>query len=330
MQRRDLLIAGSLSGVAASASIRAAETSSSQSAALKELNGIPLRHAVDDPAAPTVFFSREITPESLLKLYETLGRPARGKTGIKITFESPNGPHLDPALLKLLCDKVQGTLIDCNGFTGPRDTTAGNLRVAEGHGFTGIAPIDILDSDGDMDLPVRNGYRLKFARTGRHFAQYESLISVVRFKAHHLPRYGGTMKNLSICLGSISGKAIIHSGGAVTTHYTSTSREVTAEAMADAVKAAMDYRKDRWCFINVLDAFSPDDNCSHARNLGNIGIFASIDPVAVDQAAVDVTFGAAPDEETRRSWEEYHSTMLLPTAEKIGVGRTHYRLLSID
>ena len=233
--RRDFLIAGSLSGVAASASLRASETSSSQGAALKELNGILLRHAVDDPAAPVVFFSREITPESLLKFYEALGRPAEGKTGVKISFESPNGPHLNPALLKPRCDKVEGTLIDSNGFTGPRDTTSGNLRVAEGNGFRGIAPIDILDSDGDMDPPVENGYRLKFARTGRHFAQYESLISVVRFKAYHLPRYGGTMKNLSICLGSISGKVIIHGGGDVTTHYTSSSREVTAEAMAEKI-----------------------------------------------------------------------------------------------
>ena len=102
-----------------------------------------------------VFFSREITPESLLKFYEALGRPAEGKTGVKISFESPNGPHLNPALLKPRCDKVEGTLIDSNGFTGPRDTTSGNLRVAEGNGFRGIAPIDILDSDGDMDPPSR-------------------------------------------------------------------------------------------------------------------------------------------------------------------------------
>ena len=331
MQRRSFLITTALSGVGAASSIKAAEsTSGNAEKVLTSLNGIKLRHAVEDAGAAAVLFTREITPQSLLRIYEALGRQPVGKTGVKISFESPGGPHLNPALLKPLCAKVSGTLIDCNGFTGPRDTTEGHLRVVEGNGFSGIAPVDILDSEGDMDLPVRGGYRLKHARTGRHFANYESLISVVRFKAHQLPRYGGTMKNLSICLGSMSGKALIHSGGQVDTHYTSTPRQVTAEAMADAVKAAMDFRPNRWCFINVLDSIEPDDGCSSTANLGNIGIFASTDPVALDQAAVDLTFGAAPDEDTRRAWEEYHSTQLLPIAEKIGVGRTQYRLVSID
>ena len=193
-----------------------------------------------------------------------------------------------------------------------------------------IAPIDILDTDGHMDLPVKNGYHLKFARTGSHFANYDTLISIVRFKAHYLAFYGGTLKNLSICMGTgVEGKCLIHSAGEVMDYFSSRDDKTTCESMSDAVKAALDAKRERWAFINVIDAFDPEDGCEFAQNLGNIGILGSLDPVAVDQAAIDLTYGAAPNKEIRDRWESTHSTMLTSIAESNGVGKTHYRLIEI-
>lgn len=283
-----------------------------------------------DSGRPKVYLIKDITALSLLKAYEATGRELTGKVGVKISFESPNGPHLEPTLLREVCGKLKGTLIDCNGFTPPRDNTEGNLEVARAHGFLEVAPADILDAEGDMDLPVNGGRVLKFHRTGAHFAAYDSILSVVRFKAHHLPEYGGTLKNLSICLASISGKANIHSAGRNLQSYDSTAdRDQVSRAMADAVKAAVDAKKDRWAFINVVDAFTPDDSCADAPRQEAFGVLSSLDPVAVDQAAVDLTFGQAKDEAMRRRWEETHRTRLLRYAEEIGAGRRDYELVTL-
>ena len=289
-----------------------------------------LEHLSDDADSSRVLYTSSISSAALLNLYRALNHPVSGKVGMKITFETPDGPHLDPQLLAPICKELEATLVDCNGFTPPRDQTKTHLQVAEHNGFSSVAPIDILDSEGDMILPVKGGHLLTQARTGKHFAEYDSLISVVRFKAHHLPRYGGTLKNLSICLGSIAGKAIIHSGGKTSTHYTSSDPLTTARAMADAAKAAIDAKRDRWLFFQVINSFDPTDGCTGATNLGDIGIFASTDPVALDQVAIDITFGAGPDNDIRRQWQEYHSTFLPELAEKIGVGTRKYHLESID
>ena len=288
----------------------------------------PLTHQVSNEEAPAVFFTPDVSSNGLINVYKALKQNLRGKVGIKMTFETPGGPHLDPQLVKALADLTKATLIDNNCFS-PRDTTEKHLAVARGNGFdASIAPIDILDSEGSMDLPVK-GYHLRFARTGSHFARYDTLISLVRFKAHFLDFYGGTLKNLSICMGTLEGKCLIHSAGEVMTHFSSRDNKTTCEAMSDAVKAAMQAKAGRWAFINVIDAFEPSDGCEGATNLGNIGILASLDPVAVDQAAIDITFGAAPSAAMRATWEEHHSTMLTDIAEKNDVGKTHYRLISL-
>lgn len=276
---------------------------------------------------PKVYFIREVTAAALLKAYEATGRALPGKVGVKVSFETPNGPYLRPALLGDLCSKLKGTLIDCNGFTPPRHTAGGNLEVARAHGFLDVALVDILDAEGDMDLPVTGGKVLKFHRTGAHFAAYDSLLSAVRFKAHHIAIYGGTLKNLSICLASISGKANIHSAGRNLQIYDPVDDDLCLRAMADAVKAAMDAKKDRWSFINVVDAFTPDDSCADAPPQTAFGVLSSLDPVAVDQAAVDLTFGQAKDQAARQRWEDTHSVRLLQYAEEIGVGRRDYELV---
>lgn len=276
-----------------------------------------------------VYMTREISPSSLLKVFDALKFAPSGKTALKISFESPGGPGLDPVLLAPLCQRLKATLVDCNGFTSPRDTTNSHLELVRRKGYSDIASVDILDSEGDMELPVDNGYRLAYAKTGSHFVSYETMISVVRFKAHHLPRYGGTLKNLSICLGSLAGKALIHSGGKVESHYSSTPPLITAQAMSDAVKGALAAKPNKWAFIQVMSSHVPDDNCEGAKDLGDIGIFASLDPVALDQLAVDIAYGSAPDESTKQKWMDYHSAYLPEVASANGVGSNYYRLVPV-
>lgn len=309
--------------------LAATENSSTAESAASELTS-GLLYQVAGKDAPVVYFTKDISAGGIWKSYAALHRPPQGKVGIKISFESPNGPYLRPELLKELRDKTEGTFIDSNGFTPPRNTTEGNLEVSRAHGFTAIGPVDVLDADGDIDMPVTGGYHLKYARTGAHFDRYGSIISVVRFKAHHLPTYGGTMKNMTIALASISGKAILHSAGKNEQSYVNTDAVTREQSFADGAQAAMNYKKDGWAFLNVLDDFEPDDKCEGTKNLGDIGILSSLDPVAVDQAAVDMTFGAADSQELRETWETFHNVNILHYAENLGVGKRHYQLVSLD
>ena len=231
-------------------------------------------------------------------------------------------------LIKPLIENVKGTMIDSNYFDGARSNTQAHLATAKANGFDKAGPIDILDSEGEIALSVKGGYHLKTFITGAKLADYDSLISVVRFKGHNLPRYGGSMKNLSICLGTPKGAAQIHSGGKITDYFSSAGEKVTSESMADAVKAALDFKPGKWIFFNIIDSLEPQrrDACDGAKNIGDIGILLSTDPIACDQAAVDIVYGFAPDEQTRRQWEQEHFVESLKMAEKIGVGATHYRL----
>lgn len=288
-----------------------------------------LKYHTEDAKAPVVLFTKDTSPQGLIRIYDALGRKAEGKVAIKMSFETPDGPYLAPELIKPLRDKVNATMVDANGFTPPRNITASHMQLIENHGFTKIGPVDVLDAEGDIDMPV-NGKYLKFHRTGRHFDNFDSIISLVKFKAHHIRDYGGTIKNLTICLGSISGKANIHSGGKDLENYNPASMEVFLESMADATKAALDYKKDKWVFINVMTDLIPDDNHRDAPKLPDIGIIASLDPVAVDQAGVDFTFSKADSENQREQWEQEHNTRVLKYAEERGAGKRHYRLVSID
>ncbi|MDO4179534.1 MAG: cyclophilin-like fold protein [Phascolarctobacterium sp.] len=275
-----------------------------------------------------VFFSKEITPASLVKIYKAVDRPLQGKVGLKLSFETPGGPYLPPTLLADLQKETQGTFMDSNGFSAPRNTTGGHMEVAIQHGFTKIGPVDILDAEGEMNLPVQNGRFLKAARTGSHFAKYDSFISLVKFKDHHIRDYGGTLKNLSICLASTPGKALIHSAGKTDSGYSPSNMEDFLMSAAEAAKAAVDARPGQWVFINVLSEFKPDDSCKDAPTMPNIGILASTDPVALDQAAVDMTYGKA-NEKQRIEWEQAHNTRLIKYAESIGLGSRDYQLVEV-
>ena len=278
--------------------------------------------------APDVFFTKDISPSGLIKIYDRLGQKRQGKVGVKVCFETPNGPHLDPKLVHAFADHVNGKLLDCTYYP-PRDTVEKHLEVAKGNGFD-TSRIDIIDAEGTVDLPIEGGKHLKFTRIGSHYNDYDTMIGLCRFKSHHIDFYGGMLKNLSIAIAPMEGKWLIHSVGRTDQSFVSSDDQPTTEAMADYVKGVMDAKKGRWVFLTVLDAVDPTDGCEGTKNLGNIGILASTDPVAIDQAAIDITFGAAATPELRREWEEHHSTFLTSNAEAIGVGKTHYRFTPID
>lgn len=327
MKRRDLLLC--------SASLTLADLMPAAVAATPGERAIPpdwaprLKHLTDEAGAPLVRFVRGVDSRALLRLYEATGFRARGKLGVKVTFEAPGGPHVDTALIAPLVKRLQGTLIDCNGFTPPRNRTDTHLEAARANGFYDVAPIDILDADGDKELPVSGGKWLKAARTGAHLSRYDAFLVITRFKAHHLPFYGGVLKSLSICMGSIAGKARIHSCGETDAGYRDRPDRDTLEAMADAAKGAVDYFGDRALYIGVMQAFEPDDGDAEARDLGDVGIFASTDPVALDQVFLDLAYGAAPTPQTAARWREAHGASLTDHAQAVGVGSTRYRLSEV-
>lgn len=319
-----LLTASTITGCGASPEPVPPQATSATAAATPTL----LAHQQNDASLPVVYYTKDISPQGLLKTYKALNQNAKGNVGIKTIFEAPGVDYLDPNLLKPLADEVNGTLLDSNGFSSPRNTTTGHLQVAKDHGFAQIAPIDILDSEGELDIPVTDGKHLKFHRVGSHLANYDTLISVVQFKPHTLRDYDGTIKNLTICLASIGGKGNIHSGGQ-SLSFSENGMIVFMESMAEATKAALDYKKDSWAFINVLSNLEVNDSCNEATKLADIGIIASLDPVAVDSAALDFTYGTG-DANTRQSWERRHNADVLKYAEARGAGKINYRLVNLD
>ena len=217
----------------------------------------PLTHAVTDASAPEVFFTKDISPAGLIKIYDRLGQKRQGKVGVKVCFETPNGPHLDPKLVHAFADHVNGKLLDCTYYP-PRDTVEKHLEVAKGNGFD-TSRIDIIDAEGTVDLPIEGGKHLKFSRIGSHYNDYDTMIGLCRFKSHHIEFYGGMLKNLSIAIAPMEGKWLIHSAGKTDSGFSPSDNHIETQAMADYVKGVMDAKKGRWVFLTVLDAVAPTD-----------------------------------------------------------------------
>lgn len=293
-----------------------------------EIDISKLRNATQDKDAPAVYFSREISSASILKLYKATGRELKGKVALKVIFEGRNTQYLDPALLSDLAEATNGTFIDSTYFTSPRGTPDGSLGMAKEHGWDKVAPCEIIDADGDMDLPVRGGNIIKYFRVGKGFAKYDGAIAIMLFKPHYLDQYDGMTKAVSIPFGSRSGKAILHSGGKKETpYYPGNDVEQFKLAVADATKAVNESKP--WVYINVLADICVDDSCRDAKPLGNIGVLVSTDPVAIDRAACDMTFGQGSDAEAA-AWEKLHGVdTVLNAAEKIGAGKQRYRIVEI-
>ena len=290
---------------------------------------------------PKVYMFKEISSENLVKIYEALGREAAGKVAVKLSTGEPgNNNYLSPALIGDLVRRVGGTIVECNtAYGGGRSDTESHLKAAEDHGFTAIAEVDIMDADGEVALPVKGGRHLKEDFVGSHYSDYDFTVVLSHFKGHPMGGFGGAIKNISIGIASSAGKAWIHSAGKTedTEKLWSSlpAQDDFLESMAEAAKAIADHCGERILYINVMNNLSVDCDCdAHPEppRMGDIGILASLDPVALDKACVDLVY-ASPDEgkvHLIERMESRHGIHTLEHAEAIGVGSRRYELADLD
>lgn len=292
----------------------------------------------ENETLPKVYFTKEITPEALMKIYKALGREANGKNvAVKVSTGEPGGNnYLKPALIGELVKSVNGTIIECNtAYGGGRANTEDHLKAAKEHGFMDIAKVDIMDANGEVDLPVTGGTWLKRDIVGEDFLNYDFLVNLSHFKGHAMAGFGGAIKNMSIGIASANGKRLIHSGGTSTSSWGEPTQEQFLEAMAEAAKAVADHCGDKIIYINVMNNLSVDCDCDSNPadpEMHDVGILASLDPVALDKACVDKVY--ASDDHGKihliERMESKKGIVALQHAEKIGIGSQKYELVNLD
>ena len=287
---------------------------------------------------PIVYFTKDITADSLVKIYEKLGWTPEGKVGVKIsTGEPPKSNYLRTELIGDFIKKVNGTIIECNtAYGGQRAETALHKQVAADHGYTAIADVDIMDEDGDMDIPVTGGKRLTRLITGSHLPKYDSVIVLSHFKGHQMAGYGGAIKNVGIGMSSASGKVLVHTAGTKTSgSIFYDDQDAWLEALAEMVKGMSDYYDNgkKMTYINVMNRLSIDCDCNGnpaEPDIHDIGILASNDPVALDQACLDLVYKADGRETLVNRINQQHGEHTLEHAVEIGLGTREYEFVSID
>ncbi len=289
----------------------------------------------ESAGAATVFMTTDITAAGLTQIYEALGRQATGKVAVKISSGEPGGHHfLSPDLIGSLVQGVNGTIVECNtAYGGRRADTASHQRVMEQHGFAAIAPVDIMDAEGTMNLPIVGGKDLKEDVVGSHFTNYDFVVNLAHFKGHAMGGFGGAIKNMSIGIASSTGKSLIHSAGKATTGFgMGTPQDDFLESMAEAAKGVADYMGENIVYINVMNNLSVDCDCDGnpaAPTMQDIGILASLDPVALDQACVDLVYAAPDGQDLIERMESRHGVHTLEHAAAIGLGVRAYSLVTI-
>ncbi len=288
---------------------------------------------------PTVYMTTDISPEGMMAVYNALGWQPTGKVAVKLsTGEPPASNYLRPELIKDLVQSVSGTIVECNtAYGGSRSETAMHYQVAEDHGFTEIADFQILDENGSMTLPVEGGSVLTENYVGAAFADYDSYLVLSHFKGHTMAGYGGAIKNISIGLGSSEGKAWIHSGGTSKTNAWSGEQDAFLEAMAEAGKSVSDHlgNGERIVYVNVMNRLSVDCDCDGnpaEPDMHDIGILVSTDPVALDQACIDLIYAQKDGDGASlvQRIESRNGLHTLEHAEEIGLGSRHYSLVNIN
>jgi len=284
---------------------------------------------------PLVYMTKNINSEGLLKVYRALGLTAAGKVAVKISTGEPGNKHfLAPSLIKDLVQQVNGTIVECNTvYGGRRSSTAAHYQVAREHGFSAIAPVVILDERADISLPVTGGKHLKENFVGARFTEFNFHIVLSHFKGHQMGGFGGALKNLSIGYASSAGKSWIHSGGKSKTRPWGGAQNDFLESMAEAAKTVVDANRGRILYINVMNHLSVDCDCSGnpaAPTMADIGILASLDPVALDQACVDLVYAARDGRDLIQRIESRNGILTIDHAQRIGLGNKTYRLESID
>ena len=287
-----------------------------------------------------VYFINEINSDNLIKIYEKLNKKLEGNVAVKISTGEPGGHNfLNPNLIKDLVQKLNGTIVECNtAYKGRRNTTEEHLKVVEEHGFTKIAKVDIMDSEGEFAIPVTGGKHLKENYVGAHIKNYDSILMLSHFKGHAMGGFGGALKNMSIGIASSSGKAWIHSAGKtkdVNTLWDNIAPQNDfLESMAEADKSVVDYMKGNIVYINIMNNLSVDCDCDSNPEdpcMKDIGILASVDPVALDKACLDLIYNS--DDSGRNHMVERIETrngiLTIKHAEEIGIGTTEYELIQI-
>lgn len=290
---------------------------------------------------PKVYFIKEINPENLVKVYEALGRKAEGKVAVKLSTGEPSGHNfLQPALIAPLVKEVNGTIVECNtAYGGGRANTEAHLKAAADHGFTAIAKVDIMDADGEVSLPVKGGKHLKEDFVGKNYLNYDFTVVLSHFKGHAMGGFGGAIKNISIGIASSGGKAWIHSAG--------TTKDVGKvwgnlppqddflESMTEAAKAITDHCGDKILYISVANNLSVDCDCDSSPEdpkMGDIGILASLDPVALDRACTDLVRSSKDHGKIHliERIDSRHGMHTLDYAEQLGMGSQKYELVEIN
>ena len=286
--------------------------------------------------APVVYMTSQITPEGLMAVYEALGREAQGEhVAVKISTGETGSNYLRPELIGDFVQAVGGTIVECNtAYGGQRASTAMHYQLAEDHGYTAIADVDIMDENGSMTLPVTGGTVLTENYVGVNLQNYDFLVVLSHFKGHAMAGFGGAIKNLSIGCASSEGKAWIHSGGTGGSMWGG-EQDAFLEAMAEAAKSVVDYfgNGERALYINVMNRLSVDCDCDGnpaEPDMHDIGILASLDPVALDQACIDLVYGAPDGGSLIQRIESRNGLHTLEHTQDIGFGSQDYTLVNID
>ena len=291
-----------------------------------------------------VYFTKNITPENLIKIYEALGVTLNGKVGVKVsTGEDGAKGYLKADLIGPFVKKLNGTIIECNtAYPGARNNKEEHLKVAEKHGFTSFANVDIMDGESEFKIPVHKGKHLKYDIIGENIKNYDSIVNLAHGKGHAMGGFGANLKNQSIGIASRNGKAYIHSCGQDENPDTAWDRPYEQiefiESMAEAATAVSDYLKEnnkQIVYITVMNALSVDCDCdSHQGDpvMGDLGIVASLDPVANDQAFIDMVWNSTDPgaKKLQARIDRQLGREILPYAESLGLGSREYELIEID
>ena len=297
-----------------------------------------LEHRTEDANAPVVYFTKEIDSKALVNLYIMLMNELPGKVAVKLTTgESQLTNYLKPELIGDLVRAVDGTIVECmTAYGGVRSTAALSKQAAKDRGYTAIADFDLLDEDGSLEIPFSGGVRINRAIVGSHLQNYDSVLVLSHFKGHLMAGFGGAIKNVGIGMSSQKGKIYVHSGGSRTIGtIVNADQDSFLEALAEAVKAVSDYMNggQNMLYISVMNRLSVDCDCMalpSAPDMHDIGMLASADPVALDQACVDLVYAAPDGASLIRRMESLKGVHVLEHGEKIGLGSRSYRLVTID
>ena len=291
-----------------------------------------------------VFFTKNITSDSLMKIYKALGVELTGKVGVKVsTGERGSKGYLKAVLIGPFVKSLNGTIIECNtAYAGARNTVEDHLEVAKEHGFTEFADVDIMDADGEVKIPVHNGKNLEYDIIGKNFDNYDAIVNLAHGKGHAMGGFGANLKNQSIGIASRNGKAYIHTAGKSEDPdqlWNNLPEQINfIESMAEAAKAVADHLKEQnkpIVYITVMNALSVDCDCDAHQGdpvMGDLGIVASLDPVANDQAFIDMIWASVDPgaEKLKQRIDRQQGREILPYAEEIGLGTRDYELINID